>query len=152
MLSSSLALRTWTSRRAALAAFATFTLAAVGCGGKAEAERVPVYPVEGAITFRGQPMPGAFIVLHPMTPNEKAPAPRAEVTKEGALRVSTYNAGDGAPEGEYVLTIQWNKLVKNGNDVVAGPNVIPPKYSKPETSGIVVQVAAAPNTLQPIKL
>jgi hypothetical protein len=152
MLSSSPTPRTSTPRRAALAAIATFTLLAVGCSGKVEADRVPVYPVDGAITFRGQPMPGAFIVLHPKTPNEKAPAPRAEVTKEGALRVSTYNAGDGAPEGEYVLTIQWNKLVKNGNDVVAGPNVIPPKYSKPETSGIVVQVAAGPNSLQPIKL
>jgi hypothetical protein len=144
--------RTSTPRRAALAAFATLTLAALGCGGEVEAERVPVYPVEGAITFRGQPMPGAFIVLHPKTPNEKAPAPRAEVTKEGALRVSTYNAGDGAPEGEYVLTIQWNKLVKNGADVVAGPNVVPLKYSRPETSGIVVKVAAGPNSLQPIKL
>jgi hypothetical protein len=152
MLSSSLTTRIATRRRAALAAFTTLTLAAIGCGGKVEAERVPVYPVEGAITFRGQPMPGAFIVLHPKTPNDKAPAPRAEVTKEGVLRVTTYNAGDGAPEGEYVLTIQWNKLVKNGSDVVAGPNVVPPKYAKPETSGIVVQVAAGPNTLQPIKL
>lgn len=152
MLSSSIAARPSTPRRAALVALATLTLAAVGCGGKAEAERVPVYPVEGTVTLKGQPMPGAFIVLHPKTPNDKAPAPRAEITKEGALRVSTYDAGDGAPEGEYVLTIQWNKLVKNGADVVAGPNVVPAKYSKPETSGIVVQVAAGPNSLQPIKL
>jgi hypothetical protein len=152
MLSSSLTAGLSTSRRATLAACATLMLAAAGCSGKVEAERVPVYPVEGAITFKGQPMPGAFIVLHPKTPNEKAPASRAEVTNEGSLRVSTYNAGDGAPEGEYVLTVQWNKLVKNGSDVVAGPNVIPSKYSKPETSGIVVHVAAGPNSLQPIKL
>jgi hypothetical protein len=140
------------SRRSLCGAFAATLLLAVGCSGKAEPERVAVYPVEGTVTFRGQPMPGAFIVLHPKTPNDKAPAPRAEVTKEGTLRVTTYNAGDGAPEGEYVLTIQWNKLVKNGADVVAGPNVVPVKYSKPETSGIVVQVAAGPNTLKPITL
>lgn len=127
-------------------------LAAGGCGGKSGPERVAVYPVDGTVTFKGQPMPGAFIVFHPKTPQPNAPSPRAEINKDGVLKVSTYDGGDGAPEGEYVVTIEWRKLVKNGADVVAGPNVVPRKYSRPETSDIVRKVAAAPTTLEPIQL
>jgi len=44
------------------------------------------------------------------------------------------------------------KLVKNGADTVAGPNVIPPKYTKPESSDLTVRIAAGDNTLPPITL
>ncbi len=138
-----------------IALFGPLTLAlllAAGCSGKLEKERVAVYPVEGAVTFKGQPMPGAFIVFHPKTPQPNAPAPRAEISKDGALKVSTYDGGDGAPEGEYVVTIEWRKLVKQGPDLVAGPNVVPAKYGRPETSDIVRRVAAGPNNLEPIAL
>ena len=153
MLSSDFFLRSVLTRFTILgAAIALLLVVVAGCGGNPAAQRVAVYPVEGAVTFKGQPMPGAFIVFHPKAPQANAPAPRAEVTKDGALKVSTYDGGDGAPEGEYVVTIEWRKLVQNGPDLVAGPNVVPRKYSRPETSDLVVRVAAGPNNLEPIKL
>ena len=126
-------------------------VACSGCG-KAEPEQVAVYPASGTVTFKGQPMPGAFIALHPKTPVDNVPTPRADVGKDGNFKVSTFAGGDGAPEGTYVVTIQWNKLVKNGSDLVVGPNVVPPKYSKPQTSNIEVRIAAGQNELPPIKL
>jgi hypothetical protein len=134
--------------RFGFAALSVALLSAAGCG-KAPEQRVPVFPVEGAITLKGQPMPGAMIVLHPKTPIENVPAPRAEINKEGAVKVSTYNGGDGAPEGEYVVTVQWNKLVKQGSDLIIGPNVVPPKFASEKTSDLkAVVTASGPNKFE----
>jgi hypothetical protein len=126
-------------------------VACTGCS-QAQPEHVPVYPATGTITLKGQPMPGAFIALHPKNPQENVPTPRADVGKDGAFKVTTFAGGDGAPEGTYVVTVQWNKLVKNGSDLVAGPNVAPSQYSKPETSKLEVRIAAGQNQIPPIKL
>jgi hypothetical protein len=134
-----------------MAAAAASLLAALGCG-KAAPARVATYPAKGTITFKGQPVHGAFVALHPKTPLENVPTPRANVAQDGAFAVTTYTNGDGAPEGDYVLTVQWYKLIKNGKDVMAGPNVIPPKYAKPQTSDVVIHIAAGENELKPIKL
>lgn len=123
------------------AALCGVLVAAVGCGSKSGPERVAVFPVQGAVTFKGQPMPGAMLALHPKTPTDGVPSPRAQVDKDGQVKVSTYDGGDGAPAGEYVVTVQWYKLIKNGNDVTAGPNVVPRKYSQPTSSDLVLQVA-----------
>ena len=125
---------------------------AVGCG-QARPARVPVVPVEGAITFNGQPLPGALIVLHPKTSGSAtAPAPRAQVEKDGSFRFTTYDAGDGAPPGEYVATIAWYRLVNQGGDLKAGPNVLPPQYSNPKTSNWEIRVAEAATRLPPVQL
>ncbi len=126
--------------------------AALGCHDPSD-DRLPVYPARGSISFRGGPAPGAFVTLHPKTPlGEDVPAPRANVAKDGTFKLSTFNGGDGAPEGEYVVTVRWYKLVKNGPDIVSGPNVIPARYTRPESSNIVVRIAAGENNLQPITL
>lgn len=130
---------------------ALYVAAAVGCG-ESPPTRVATFPVETQLTLRGQPMPGAFVTLHPRSPVEGVPTPRASIGSDGALRVTTFQAGDGAPEGEYVLTVQWHKPVRQGPDVVAGPNVVPPKYGSPRTSDIVVRVAAGANQVPPIRL
>jgi hypothetical protein len=126
-------------------------LAVVGCSDSAPLT-VVTYPVEAPVTFQGKPAPGAFVAFHPVTPSENVPAPRGVVTRDGQLQVSTFNGGDGAPEGEYVLTVQWNRLVRRGDEVVAGPNVIPRKYASPQTSNLRVRVAAGDNQLDPIRL
>lgn len=126
-------------------------LAFVGCGDSAPLT-VATYPVEAPITFQGKPTPGAFIAFHPVTPSEDVPAPRGVVTREGQLQVSTFNGGDGAPEGEYVVTVQWNRLIRRGDEVVAGPNVIPRKYASPQTSNLRIRIAAGDNKLDPIRL
>jgi hypothetical protein len=123
----------------------------VGCG-DSSAPKVATYPVAAPITFQGKPTPGAFIAFHPVTPAENVPAPRGVVTSDGQLKVSTFNGGDGAPEGEYVLTVQWGRLVKRGGEVVPGPNVIPRKYASPQTSSLKVRIAAGDNQLAPIRL
>ena len=141
-------------RRYSICAVASALLAATALGcGDAKPDRVAVHPATGKITLKGQPTHGAQIILHPKSElGADVPAPRANVDKDGSFKLSTFEGGDGAPEGEYVVTLRWYKLVKQGPDVVAGPNVIPPKYTRPESSDITVRIAAGQNDLPPIKL
>ena len=49
-------------------------LAFVGCSPAAN-DRVPVYPVEGTVSFGGKPIEGALIVFHPQAGSDpKSPA------------------------------------------------------------------------------
>jgi hypothetical protein len=141
-----------TNLRPSFALIALTALTFAGCG-QGDAGRVPVHPVQGAIQFRGQPIVGAFVSLHPMNgATAEIPTPRATVGPGGRFAVTTYDGQDGAPEGEYVLTVQWYKPIRHGDEVVGGPNALPVKYARPQTSDLIVKVAAGENRLQPIQL
>ena len=128
-------------------------LAALLAGCSGPDGRVPVYSVKGKVAFAGEAPVGALIVLHPIDGGGvKAPRPSAKVGADGSFSVTTYDAGDGAPAGAYTATIQWNRLVKKGQDYVAGPNVIPKAYEAPETSPWKITVATAPNELGAIEI
>lgn len=125
-------------------------LALAGCGG---GDRVPVYPVDGKVAFKGEAPNGALIVFHPAKESgEGTLRPSAQVKSDGSFRLTTYDGNDGAPAGDYSVTIQWYKLVTKGKDVHAGPNVIPPRYGKPETSPLKVTIGESPNDLRPFEI
>lgn len=111
-----------------------------------------MYPARGAITYKGQPIPGAFIALHPKTPSVDIPSPRASVKQTGTFDLTTFDSGDGAPEGDYVVTVQWYKPIHKGGEVVAGPNVIPRKYARASTSELTVRIVSGNNELPLIRL
>jgi hypothetical protein len=136
-----------------LAAMALLTAAALaGCGGGPD--RIPVYKAAGKITFNNQPVDGAFLVLHPKgaPPSTDVPKPTALVKADGTFEPTTFNSADGAPAGDYVVTIEWRKLVNTGGEWAPGPNLLPAKYSKPETSDLVVHVAEGSNELPPLTI
>jgi hypothetical protein len=109
--------------------------------------------VHGVIDFRGQPLVGAFVTLHPKSaPGIDVPTPRASVAADGSFALTTFDRNDGAPAGDYVLTVLWYRPVKQGGDWIGGPNVLPKKYASPRTSEVSVTVAAADNRLKPIRL
>jgi hypothetical protein len=72
--------------------------------------KLPVYPVQGKVTFNGQPIAGAFLMFHPI---DKLPQgsstmlPRARTGEDGSFGVSTYAVTDGAPAGRYRVTVSW---------------------------------------------
>ena len=80
------------------------------------------------------------------------PNPRATVGQDGSFAVSTYDGNDGARKASTSLTVQWYKPVRQGNDLVGGPNVLPAKYASPRTSDVEITVAAGENQLKPIQL
>jgi hypothetical protein len=115
--------------------------------------RVAVHPVEGQLTWNGQPLPNAFVVLHPKDPTDTRVLPaRAQTDAAGKFQVTTYEQADGAAVGEYKVTVEFYRPIKNGSGFEPGPNVLPPKLARPDTSEISVRVAEGKNTLEPISL
>ncbi len=77
----------------------------VGCGGPREAA---VYPVAGTLTVGGQPAANAMVAFHPLDRAGSPPAlPVASTGPDGTYRLMTHAAGDGAPAGEYAVTVVW---------------------------------------------
>lgn len=99
-----------------------------------------VYPVTARLSFNGEATPGAFAVFHPVGAALNALRPSGRADQDGKLTLTTYRMGDGIPAGEYIVTVEWRKLVISGEDFNPGPNVIPPRYAKPATSPLKVRV------------
>jgi hypothetical protein len=76
-----------------------------GCG-----SRRTVYPVSGQV-FAGKdkkPATGAMVVFHPVK-EDGGPVykPNGVVDDNGHFSLTTYAQGDGAPPGEYIVTLEW---------------------------------------------
>jgi hypothetical protein len=120
----------------------------VALSGCAE-RRVPVYPVSGKITYKGQPPVGATVVLHSLNGTDtKDVAPAGTVTDDGSFTITSYELGDGAPQSDYVATIEWYKYQSELGG--AGPNVIPSKYVSAKTSPVRLSVSGGPAQIAPI--
>jgi hypothetical protein len=81
-------------------------LIAASCSNKG----VPLYPVHGRVLLDGKPMAGAMIILHPAGDiGLNGLKPRALADADGWFKIYTYSIGDGAPAGQYAVTIQPKK-------------------------------------------
>jgi hypothetical protein len=141
------AARLWAAVAAVVAA------SAAGCGKDAGEPRVPVFPVKGEIVIDGQPTPGAFLVFHPVGQTGRdVLKPRGRANNDGTFQVGTYGSADGAPVGQYKVTVEYTPLVDRDGDVRAGPNVVPSQYSKAETTPLSADVKEGENSLPRIEI
>jgi hypothetical protein len=129
-----------------------------GCSKGKDPNQLPVFPASGHLSVKGQVPTGAFVVLHPKNgtaTDSKGDVvrPRAVVKPDGSFVFGSYDSNDGAPSGEYSLTVEWRKIVKSADgSPVLGPNVIPPKYARPQSSPVSIRIAEKSNELDPITL
>jgi hypothetical protein len=120
------------------------------CGGG----RKPVFPVHGVVHDANQkPAVGALLLFNPVTPDPKDPArPVGRVGEDGKFTLTTYKEGDGAPVGEYVITITWETPKKTPFDT-EGKDQLGGRYANPERSKLRFTVEKKPdNEVPPIKL
>jgi hypothetical protein len=105
-----------------------------GCAAKG---RKPVYPAHGRVLDAdNKPAAGALVILHPVAPGgTDAAKPLGYVGEDGSFALTTYVKDDGAPEGDYVATVEWQPPPANpfagrkqATDRLKG------KYSDPKTS------------------
>lgn len=123
-----------------------------GCG-SSEESAVVVHPVQATVMYKGKPAGGALIALHPRQKGAvEVPNPRGTVQPDGSVKFTTYQVNDGAPEGEYAVTVQWFQAVKRDGDTVPGPNVLPAKYASAKTTDLKATIAPGSNELPAIKL
>src|SRR5262249_54854372 len=116
---------------------------------------IPTYPVRGEVHVQGQVASGAFVVFHPLNAsnsNGEETRSTAQVGPDGKFQLTTFGDHDGAPEGDYAVTVEWYKLVGKGSEVQRGPNVVPAKYGKPETTPLRLTVRPGDNVLEPFQI
>lgn len=126
--------------------------ALVGCGG-AKAPWEKVVPASGVVSIDGKPLSGAQITLIPE--DNKFPSsvrPRGTSKDDGTFAISTYKAGDGAPAGSYKALVLHYPIVGSKESPNAGPNDLPKKYSKVETTDLVLKVDSPASTALELKL
>src|SRR5882724_4305936 len=78
---------------------------AVGCSDAKPGK--PVFPVHGRLTYQNKPMGQARLAFLPVGDGIRGTSAQATTDEDGRYRLTTYRQGDGAPPGEYVVTVYW---------------------------------------------
>jgi hypothetical protein len=121
---------------------------AISCGGKQYGDHPP-HPVSGRIVVNGQPADKADILFfHAGDWGEKTIIPIARTDDDGTFKLSTYDTEDGAPNGEYEITIVW-PAYRHGRDI--GPDRLGGKYAK-RGNGLKATIETSTNVLPPFEL
>jgi len=84
--------------------FAAASLVSIGCRQPSQQE---IYPVEGILTVNGAPAANASLGFHPLDRGASARCPVGRTDIHGRFHLTTHSYCDGAPAGEYAVTIVW---------------------------------------------
>jgi hypothetical protein len=122
-----------------------------GCGGVTARQ---CHPVQGKVIYQNQPLAEAMVVFHPLiSPTERVPQPIGHTDIEGRFVITTLQSGDGAPAGEYAITIELREPRQIGEEVVRdGPNLLPPKYASPQDTPLRYKVIPGKNEVPEIQV
>lgn len=101
--------------------------------------------------MNGKPLAEAVVVFHRIGGDvEGNQKPMAIAKGDGSYDLTTYHSGDGAPPGEYAITIELRALTTGGEEPIRnGRNTLPVKYAKPESSGFKYMVVEGENQVPP---
>lgn len=120
--------RSW--RRTAIATCCAL-VAALPCGCEQRLKKLPVYQVTGKIFVNGQPAEHAQISLQPIkaaAKGERVIIPHAVAFADGVFSMGTYDGSDGAPAGEYAITVTWPTVTIEGGEETFGPDRLNGRY------------------------
>ena len=132
-----------------LAAGALVTLAS-GCGGH---KGPRLYPVKGVVRINGEPAKGVNVMFTPVAPPEGGAtplSPAAVTGEDGSFRLMSFKPGDGAPAGEYRVTVIYP--MHRYNKHLSGIDRLKGKFANPKTSGLTAKVEPKRNDLPPFDL
>lgn len=136
-------------KRLSLMTFCALMLCCGACNKGSQNE--PVVVTGKVLLPNGKPAEHATVVLHPVTPTGTETAkPQGKVAADGSFKLKTLKADDGAPPGKYLVTIElW---LRSGTGDEPAVNWLPTRYSKPESSGVEVTIAAPQSDVGTIQL
>jgi hypothetical protein len=122
-------------------------LACISCG----SNQKPVYPVQGQVNFEGRPLPSAYVVFHPIGGSDgDSVRPVGQGDKAGSFNLTTYTKHDGAPAGQYAVTVEYRPPPLDDGKPLK--NILPARYAKPGSSGLSVEIVEGNNELPPFEL
>jgi hypothetical protein len=119
-----------------------------GCSRTLPKDAVPVFPVTGTFTYLGKPMNGALVTFHSSNSNMTA---LGTADAMGKYSLTTYLTNDGAPAGDYNVTIHWpienHRPPADDPDPPMPPDRLQDAYSNIKNPKLRATVARQPNTL-----
>jgi hypothetical protein len=117
---------------------------ASGCGEKSD--RIEVYPAHGKVVVNGQPVDGARVVYYPIiaeVDGMRTPTPAATTDAAGEYHLESYDPEDGAPAGEYSVTVVWPEPPPPNAEALGvydQKDRLRDRYSDPAKSGLTATV------------
>jgi serine/threonine-protein phosphatase CPPED1 len=105
--------------------------------------RKVVHPCRATVTLEGKPVPNAAILLYSYSETTKKYSRVADGVTEsdGGIALSTYQAFDGVPAGEYTVTVT-SQVPRWDQTGAPTPNRLPEPYAEPEKSPLKARVVA----------
>jgi hypothetical protein len=104
-------------------------------------DRPKTVPVQGKVTYKGEPVPKGTITFQP----DQGQASVADIQPDGTFKLSTFGSGDGAVPGHYKIwvianTADPNKMPGSSPGWTPPKDLVPKKYNTAETSGLETTV------------
>lgn len=125
-----------------------------GCG--SSDGRIKVYPVHGKVLVNGQPAAGARVVFYPTTAateGQKLPSPSGETDSAGDYMLQSFAPGDGAPVGDYQVTVVWlEPPPPNAQGIFDQRDRLAGRYATPEKSNLTARVEKGGGEIPPFSL
>jgi hypothetical protein len=119
-----------------------------GCGGGPR-----LYPVRGVVLINGKPAKDVNVVFMPVAAPEDGAtplSPAAVTGEDGSFRLMSFIPGDGAPAGDYQVTIIYP--MNRFNKHLSGIDRLQGKFADPKKSGLTAKVEPKDNDLSPFDL
>jgi hypothetical protein len=133
-----------------LAFFAAFAIGFTSCR---RGDSRPVYAAGGKVFFKGKPAEWAAVTLVPLSDSDsKKPKPGGQVQEDGTFRLSTYASFDGAPPGQYAVTIVYPSPARKVDGENTGPDLLNGRYADPKITPLRAEIKQAINELGPFEL
>jgi hypothetical protein len=106
------------------------------------------HPAAGRLTLDGKPVGGATVALHKYDPEAKKWTNVCDglTDENGQFKLTTYSRFDGAPAGEYAITVRRTDRYFGGTGADKTP--LPTKYDSPGTTTLTVQVREGENVMK----
>lgn len=122
-----------------------------GCNERASEQQR--YPVRGTVLLNDAPLAEAMVVFHPKIVDDHMPRPVAQTNAAGEFVLTTLTPADGAPAGEYSITVELRAKVQIGEELVReGADLLPRRFRIPQESGLAYTVTEGNNVVPPLKL
>ena len=132
---------------------------ALGCIKSRMPDRKPVVPVRGAVFVDNKPATGAVVSFQPIgDSNLGALRANGRIGDDGTFLLTTYVTADGAPAGEYIVTVYWAdpskkpSLEEEDEETDLAPDLLRGRFAARDVSVLRATVGDKPIELAPVDL
>src|SRR5205823_6551988 len=117
-------------------------------------------PVYGSVTIDGKPAEGAVVIFCPVEagPELKDLRPSGVTDGQGAFKLMTIQANDGAPAGKYKVLVKWptppppGAEDREGRAPKPGPDRLKGKYYDLDRTPLTATIEKKSNQLPPFEV